>query len=122
MEAELGTRSEIVVGNIDVKRDFTDVRDAVVAYLLALQKGKPGEFYNVCSGNSYSIKSVLDNLVSFSSAKSIRIVRDASKKRKHDIPELVGDFSKFSKATGWKPSIKLESTLKEMLEFWRKNL
>lgn len=121
-EAERGLRSEIVVGNLEVKRDFTDVRDAVAAYLLALQKGVPGEIYNICSGNSYSINSILETLLSFSSAKSVRVVKAPSKKRKHDIPELVGDNSKFRQATGWKPNISIDVTLKELLEFWRKSL
>ncbi len=120
-EAEKGLRKEIVVGNLEIKRDFTDVRDAVAAYLLALQKGKPGEVYNICSGNSYSIKSILDALLSFSSAKSVKILKVAAKKRRHDIPELVGDNSKFRQATGWQPKIPIEKTLKEILEYWRKN-
>ncbi len=119
VEAERGLRSEIVVGNLDVRRDFTDVRDAVAAYLLALQKGRPGEIYNVCSGNSCSIRSVLDTLVSFSLAKSIKVVNAPSKARKNDIPELVGNNAKFRQATGWKPSIPFEKTLREMLGFWR---
>lgn len=123
VEAEKGKRTQIVVGNLDVRRDFTDVRDAVGAYLLALQKGKPGEIYNVCSGSSYSMKSVLDTFLLFSAkAKSAMIVRDALKTRKTDIPELVGDNSKFRKATGWKPLIKFETTLSEMLDYWRKSL
>ena len=121
-EAEKGIKKEIVVGNLDIRRDFTDVRDAVAAYLLALEKGKPGEIYNICSGNSYSIKSILDTLVSFSAAKSIKIVKAASKKRKHDIPELVGNNSKFRETTGWQPRIPIERTLKEILEFWRRSL
>ncbi|MBI3036814.1 GDP-mannose 4,6-dehydratase [Candidatus Woesearchaeota archaeon] len=123
VEAEHGIRKEIVVGNLDIRRDFTDVRDAVGAYLLALQKGKPGEIYNVCSGSSYSMRYVLDTLISFSAkAKSARIVKDVSKTRKTDIPELVGDNAKFRKATGWKPSIKFETTLSEMLDYWRRSL
>lgn len=122
VEAEKGRRTEIVVGNLDIRRDFTDVRDAVAAYLLALQKGRSGEVYNICSGSSHSINSVIDTILSFSAAaKSAKIVKDISKTRKSDIPELVGDNTKFAKATGWKPSINFETTLKEMLEFWRKS-
>lgn len=123
VEAEKGRRTEIVVGNLDVRRDFTDVRDAVGAYLLALQKGKPGEIYNICSGSSYSIKSVLDTLMSFSNvARSAKIVKEPSRVRKSDIPELLGSPFKFMAATGWKPSIKFETTLSDMLDYWRKHL
>ena len=123
VEAEKGRRTEIIVGNLDIRRDFTDVRDAVGAYLLALQKGKPGEIYNVCSGSSHSIKSVLDTFLSLSAkARSAKVVRGVSKTRKTDIPELVGDSTKFSRATGWKPLIKFETTLSEMLDYWRKSL
>ena len=117
---ERGEKGAVVVGNLDVKRDFTDVRDAVVAYLLALQKGKPGEVYNICSGNNYSIRSVLDTLISFSAkSKSARIVSDVSKARRNDIPELVGDNTKFQQATGWKPEVSLDQTLSDLLNYWR---
>lgn len=123
VELERGLRREIVVGNLSIKRDFTDVRDAVAAYLLALEKGKAGEIYNISSGNSYSIKQILDLLLSFSPAASkARIIQDKSRVRKTDIPELVGDSSKFRQATGWKPSIPFEETLREMLDFWRKSV
>jgi len=117
-EIENGGRAVINVGDITVKRDFTDVRDIVRAYLLALQKCKFNEVYNVCSGKSYQIKQILDILLGFTD-KNIEIKSDASKMRKSDIKELVGDNSKFSKITGWKPEIQLEETLKDVLDYWR---
>ncbi len=123
---EKGAQPPVIkVGNLAVRRDFTDVRDAVRAYLLALQKGKAGEFYNVCSGEGHSVSSVLAMLLSFSaaasSAKQVKIVKASSRVRKSDIPELVGSPSKLMKATGWKPSIPFEKTLSGLLGYWREN-
>lgn len=99
------------------------MRDAVVAYLLALKRGKPGEVYNICSGNSYSIRSILDVLLSFSAkARLAKIVRDVSKTRKNDVLELVGSPSKFMKATGWVHSTPFERTLSDLLTYWRGNV
>ncbi len=121
-EIEKGMRNSIVVGNLSVKRDFTDVRDAVAAYLLALRKCKPGEIYNISSGKGYSIRWIVDKLISLSKVKDARISQDSSKVRKADIPELVGDNSKFRKATGWKPSFDFADTLSDLLDYWRKEI
>ena len=111
----------IKVGNLDSKRDFTDVRDVVVAYQLAAEKAVAGEFYNICTGNVKSIREVLELLLSFSKVK-IRIEQDKNKMRPSDIPILSGDKSKFCNQTGWKPKISLEKTLKDLLDYWRKKL
>jgi len=118
VEIEKDEISEIKVGNLDVERDFTDVRDIVKAYLLALQKGKEGEIYNICSGKAHNIGKMLDVLKSYSNAE-IEVVVDPSRVRKGDAPVLYGDNSKFVKATGWKPEISFEQTLKDVLEYWR---
>lgn len=118
-EIEAGKRTELNVGNLDVERDFSDVRDIAKAYLLAIKKCKPGETYNICSGKPYNIGKMLDVLKSYSKAK-IKIVSDSSRVRKADVPVLYGDNSKFAKATGWKPEIPFEKTLKDVLEYWRK--
>ena len=119
-EIEKGKEPVIMVGNLDVERDFSDVRDIVKAYLLALQKCKPGEIYNICSGKAYSIEDIVKILVSFSK-KKIEIRQEKERMRKNDIPILLGDCSKFKKATAWKPEIAFEDTLKDLLEYWRKN-
>lgn len=122
-KAESGGTSEVLVGNLESKRDFIDVRDVVRAYLLALQRCKAGEAYNICSGRSYSVRWVLDTLISFSGASgSLKIVRDASRMRESDVPELLGSNSKFAATTGWKPEIPFEKTLQEMLDYWRKSI
>lgn len=112
----------IYVGNLDAKRDFTDVRDVARAYWLASKKCKFGQPYNVCSQKARSIKSVLDLLLSKSSVKNIKIKQDLQRMRPSDIPVIVGDYSKFKKQAGWKPTIPFEKTMEDLLEYWRENV
>ncbi len=112
----------ILVGNLEAKRDFTDVRDVAGAYWLAAQKCKFGEPYNVCSGKARSIKSVLELLVSMSSVKNIKIKQDLKRMRPSDIPVIIGDNTKFKKQTGWKPEIPFEKTMGDLLDYWRENI
>ncbi|MBU0980235.1 MAG: GDP-mannose 4,6-dehydratase [Nanoarchaeota archaeon] len=107
----------ITIGDGSIKRDFSDVRDVVRGYRLALERFKPGT-YNLCSGKAYSIKEILDKLISISGAE-IKVESDESKIRKNDIPELLGNNSKFSEAFGWKPEIPFEKTLSDLLEYWQ---
>lgn len=117
---EKGKQESIIrVGNLDARRDYTDVRDIVNAYWLATEKCKYGEPYNVCSGKDWPIKSVLDFLLSKSSRKDIRVVQDPAKMRPSDVPILLGDYSKFKQATGWEPKIPFEKTLEDTLNYWR---
>jgi GDP-4-dehydro-6-deoxy-D-mannose reductase len=111
----------IKVGDIGVKRDFLDVRDVVRAYTLLAQKGRRGELYNVCSGKAVALKEILDILLSFSSEK-IKVKVDPQKKRKIDIPCLLGDNSKIKKEISWKPEIPIEKTLLDLLEYWRQRV
>ena len=118
-EIEIKKNAPVIsVGNLEVKRDFTDVRDMVKAYLLALEKCKKGEIYNICSGNSYKIQTILETLLSLSKTK-IKIKQDLKKMRPNDIPILQGDYTKFKKATSWNPIIPIERTLEDILENWR---
>src|SRR5437667_7949813 len=118
-DIEKGLKPPVVqVGNLTSKRDFTDVRDMVRAYWLALEKGEPGEVYNICSGVAWSIQKVLDLLLSMTQAK-IEVRQDPARLRPSDVPILLGDNSKFVRATGWKPTIPFEQTLRDMLEHWR---
>lgn len=111
----------IKVGNLDVRRDYSDVRDVVRAYTLLLEKGKKGEIYNVCSGNAPSLKEILDILLSFST-KNIGVQVDPHKLRKTDIPLLLGDNQKIKKETGWAPEIPLKQTLEDLLYYWREKI
>jgi GDP-4-dehydro-6-deoxy-D-mannose reductase len=107
----------IKTGNLDAKRDYSDVRDIVRGYGLALAKGRSGEVYNICSGRAVSIKEILDIILSFTS-KKIKVEQDPSRLRPSDIPVTVGDHSKFSQKTGWKPGIPLEKTLRDIFDHW----
>ncbi|HVA96625.1 MAG TPA: GDP-mannose 4,6-dehydratase [Candidatus Acidoferrales bacterium] len=109
----------ISVGNLDAKRDFTDVRDMVKSYELALQKGKSGDVYNIGSGKSRKIDDILQMLLSFSS-KKIDVNVDHSRFRPIDVPEIICDCSKFHYLTGWKSEIPFEKTLQDILDYWRK--
>jgi len=121
-EIELKNKDPLMkVGNLEAKRDFTDVRDIVEAYFLALEKGISGETYNIGSGKSYSIKEVLEVFLSLSEAK-IKVEQDPDKLRPSDIPVLQGDNSKFKERTGWEPKIKIKTTLKDVLDYWRELL
>jgi GDP-4-dehydro-6-deoxy-D-mannose reductase len=107
------------VGNLEAKRDFTDVRDMVRAYWLSLEKCQPGEVYNICSGTAWRIREVLDLLLGMTKAK-ITVQEDPARLRPSDVPILLGDNSKFVAATGWKPTIPFEQTLSDMLDYWRR--
>ncbi|OQY30418.1 MAG: GDP-mannose 4,6-dehydratase [Candidatus Cloacimonetes bacterium 4572_55] len=111
----------IKVGNLSSIRDFTDVRDVVRAYRLALTKGEPGEFYNICSGKGRSIQEALNMLLKKSKV-AIRIIFDSERMRPSDTPCLIGDKTKFLVATGWRTSIPFDRTLQDTLNYWRKNL
>ena len=108
----------IYVGNLDAKRDFTDVRDMVSAYTALIQFGVPGETYNVGTGKAVPIKEILTRIIEKSSA-DIKVEVDEKKLRPVDIPVIEPDISKLYKATGWKPVIELDRTLENMLEYYR---
>jgi GDP-4-dehydro-6-deoxy-D-mannose reductase len=119
VDIENGRKDPVMyVGNLEATRDFSDVRDMVVAYFLALEKGTPGEVYNICSESHWTIQEVLDKLLALSDAK-IEIKQDPSRLRPSDVPRLLGDCSKFKKDTGWQPTIPFETTLNDMLAYWR---
>ncbi len=113
--------SVLSVGNITTKRDFTDVHDMVRAYVLAQEKGEAGEVYNLGSGRSYEIGSLLDKLLKMSPAR-IEVRADQARMRPSDIPELVCDSTKFKNLTGWETYIDIDTTLKELLDYWRQTV
>ncbi len=118
-EIEKGkTDNTLFAGNLDSKRDFTDVRDMVTAYSLAIEKGEAGEVYNIGSGKSYAISQILDRMLSLSKTK-IKVRVDESLFRPSDNPDLLCDRSKFTNLTGWEPEIPIDKTLKDTLDYWR---
>lgn len=122
VEIEKGLREPVMyVGNLSSMRDFTDVRDVVKAYALLIQKGKAGETYNVGSGHAVTIEEVLKLIISLSD-KEIRVEVDPNKIRPVDVPIIEADITKIYEATGWQPSITLEQTIRETLDYWREVL
>jgi len=119
-EAEAGLRPPVIrVGNLFPKRDFTDVRDVVRAYYLAITKGKAGEVYNIGSGKAYSIKELLDMLLQMSRIE-VKVEQDQALMRPSDVPISLCDYSKIHRDTGWEPSIPIKKTLEDVLDYWRK--
>lgn len=119
-EIEAGLREPIIsVGDLTPRRDFSDVRDIVRGYWLLLERGEPGEVYNLCSGRSWAIQQVLDFFLDQSRVKKIAVETDPARLRPSDVMILEGDPSKIRKATGWEVEIPFERTLKDLLAYWR---
>ncbi len=118
-EIEKGRREPVLrVGNLEARRDLTDVRDTVRAYRLIVRHGTPGRPYNVCSGRAYRIADLLDLLVGMSRVR-VRIDVDPSRLRSSELPVLLGDGSRLERDTGWRPAIPMEQTLADLLDYWR---
>lgn len=121
-EIEAEKRKPVLyVGNLKAKRDFTDVRDIVRAYVMLIQKGKAGETYNVGSGNAISIQELLDKILRLSK-KEITVEVDFNKLRPLDVPIIAADIQKLQRITGWKRRILLEDSLEEILNYWRQRV
>ena len=112
---------QLKVGNIDVQRDYADVRDVVQAYVDIVEKGQPGRPYNVCSGKAYRLAELLEMYRSLID-KEIEVTTDKSRMRPVDIPILVGSHQRLTDDTGWEPKIAIETTLADSLEFWNQRL
>ncbi len=111
----------ISVGNLEARRDFTDVRDMVRAYWLALERGVEGEVYNIGRGQAFSMKEVLDLLMSLSRAK-MEVKVDPARLRPSDVPVLLADSTKFVSLTGWRPMIPFKQTILDLLNYWRERV
>jgi len=111
----------IEVGNLEARRDFSDVRDIVRGYWLSLEKGEPGEVYNLGSGRAVTIQEMLDLILSMSDVK-IEVRQMPERMRPSDVELLLCDYSKFNRATGWEPEIPLEKTIKDLLDYWRERV
>ena len=121
-EIEAGLREPVLrVGNLEAVRDFTDVRDMVRAYWLAVTKARPGEVYNIASGKGITIQELLDRLLTKTDVE-IRVEQDPDRLRPSDVERLIGDASKFRRDTGWEPQIPFEQTLEDILRYWRRRL
>ena len=116
--AEREGRKDVPVGSLEPVRDYTDVADVVVAYRLLVERGEPGEVYNVCSGVGRSVADVADALLALA-RHAIELVPDPSLLRPVEVPRLVGDNRRLREATGWAPQIPFEQTLAAVLDRWR---
>ncbi len=118
-EIEAGNREPVMkVGNLSAKRDFTDVRDVVRAYALLMKSGCAGETYNIGSGHAIAIEDILKQILDHSTVE-IRVEVDPERLRPVDVPIIEADTTKVYEATGWKPEISLEQTIRETLDYWR---
>lgn len=121
-EMEYGVRPpEMRVGNLDARRDFTDVRDMVRGYLLALERGQAGEVYNIGSGKPRAVHELVETYRQLARVP-FDIEYDAGRMRPSDTPVSYCDASRFNRATGWEPQISFEQTLDDILEDWRTRL
>lgn len=118
-EIEAGLREPVLrVGNLEARRDITDVRDTVRAYRLIVDRGRPGRPYNVCCGRAYAIADLMHMLVARARV-DIRIEVDPARLRPSDTPVVLGRFARLEAETGWRPGIPMEQTLADLLEYWR---
>ncbi len=113
-----GWAPEMAVGNLDARRDLTDVRDTVRAYQLILERGRPGRPYNVCSGTAITIRELLDRLIARARVP-VEVKIDPARYRPNDTPLLLGDPRRLRDELGWTPEIPIEQTLDDLLEYWR---
>lgn len=121
-EVELGLRpAAIEVGNLAARRDFSDVRDVVRAYVQLVLRGESGQVYNIGAGRSHSIQELLDCLLAMSRVR-ITVRQDPERMRPSDMPEIVCDSSRIRERTGWKPGIPFEQSLEDILAYWRQRI
>jgi GDP-4-dehydro-6-deoxy-D-mannose reductase len=119
---EAGLQEPVLkVGNLSAARDFSDVRDIVHGYYLAVTKGKSGDVYNLASGQPHKISALLDTLLSFTDVH-IRVETDPERYRPVDVPVVYGSAEKFYQETGWVPEFSFEQTLEDTLDYWREQM
>jgi GDP-4-dehydro-6-deoxy-D-mannose reductase len=114
-EIAAGAAPVLLVGNLEARRDFLDVRDSVRAYIELALHGRPGEVYNVCSGRPVTMKEVLLKLIALAQVP-VEVREDPERLRPSDVPLFLGDASKLRAATGWAPRFTLEASLRDVLE------
>jgi GDP-4-dehydro-6-deoxy-D-mannose reductase len=118
-EAEAGLREPVIsVGNLSVQRDYTDVRDAVRAYLSVLERGRSGEVYNVGGGGVHAMRDVLDALIR-RAGRPVQVVVDAARFRPVDAPVISPDVTRIRLEVGWSARIPFDQTVEDVLQYWR---
>jgi GDP-4-dehydro-6-deoxy-D-mannose reductase len=118
-EIARGKRDPVIrVGNIDVRRDFLDIADVISAYQLIVEKGIPGEVYNVCASHAYTLRELLDTLITLTERHDIRVERDPQQERAGE-PEIIeGDGTRLREQTGWRPLVDIRDSLRRLYEYW----
>ena len=111
----------ISVGNLEARRDFTDVRDTVRAYRDLARAGRPGGIYNVCSGRAWSMRELLDLMLA-EARVPITVRADPARFRPHDTPLLLGDPTRIRTEIGWAPAISMPQTLEDLIGYWRRSV
>ncbi len=120
-EIEAGAPPMMAIGNLDTRRDFTDVRDVVNAYAAVMSRGQIGGVYNVCSGVATPIRAILDELLSMSRV-AVTLETDPTRLRPNDVPAMAGSAARLGAHTGWAPAISLRQTLADTLDDWRERV
>jgi GDP-4-dehydro-6-deoxy-D-mannose reductase len=121
-EIEAGLAEPVLhVGNLDARRDITDVRDTVRAYRALATSGRAGQAYNVCTGRAYRVGDLLETLLGLARTP-IRITLDPTRLRPADNPVIVGDATRIANEAGWRAMIPIEQTLRDLLDYWRLRL
>ena len=120
MEAGLRPR-RLTAGNLEVTRDFSDVRDVVLAYSALLEKGRIDEVYNVCSGSPVRLADIIRKFEAISGI-AVEIETDPARLRRNEVSRILGDSTKIRTETGWSPQIPLEKTIRDLLDYWREKI
>ncbi|MBI3412757.1 MAG: GDP-mannose 4,6-dehydratase [Candidatus Aenigmarchaeota archaeon] len=116
-------KKALTIGNPDPIRDYSDVRDVIIGYMLAVEKGKNGEVYNFCSGKGWRIGDVAQMAIKMAGLEGkMKVEIDKSRFRKAEVEILIGDCSKSKKELGWEPKINFEQTIKDQIQYWEKHV
>jgi GDP-4-dehydro-6-deoxy-D-mannose reductase len=119
---EAGQAEPVIrVGNLDARRDLTDVRDTVRAYQMIAERGVAGRVYNVCSGRAERVGDVLDRLMALARVH-VKVAVDPDRLRPSDVPLLVGDPSRLEQDLGWRAEVSIERSLLDLLDHWRQQV
>lgn len=122
-EIALGLREpKIMTGDIDVSRDFTDVRDVVRAYRLLLDAGENGGIYNVCSGREYYLRDLIHRMLALEGLSDVEVMQDPQRMRQSDQRRVYASCEKLSGQTGWQPELNMDRSLQDILDYWKGKL
>ncbi|WP_065260921.1 GDP-mannose 4,6-dehydratase [Pseudomonas bananamidigenes] len=112
---------QLEVGDIDVTRDFLDVDDVISAYFALLEKGLPGQVYNICSGHEQSIRSLIEQLADLAGIE-LQLVQDPARMRRADQRRVRGSHQRLARTTGWTPQISTQQSLRAILSDWEQRV